>query len=146
MTRYLADNSVLQRLPRSTEVRAAVSQILETEDELCSCSATLDEFACSSRPPAEHTDAARRLRGSFLYLPMAPTIDQIIIDIRTALFAAGRGRAAGVIDVEIAATAIHHHATAIHHHATVLHSDYDHITAAYTDLSSHWVVPRGIID
>jgi hypothetical protein len=35
---------------------------------------------------------------------MGPAIEQIIIDLRTALVAAGEGRAAGVIDVPIAAT------------------------------------------
>ncbi len=141
MTRYLVDNSVLQRLPRSSRIRAAVSAILDADHELCSCAATLDEFAYSARSPAEHAEAVRRLRYSFLYLPLAPSIDQIIIDIRTALFAAGKGRAAGVIDVQIAATAIHHHAAVLHYD-----SDYDHITDAYPDLSARWVVPRGTTD
>lgn len=141
MTRYLLDNSVLQRLPRSTEIHAAVAEILDDEHELCSCAATLDEFAYSARSPAEHADAVRRLHGSFLYLPMAAAIDRIVIDIRTALFAVGKGRAAGVIDVQIAATAIHHHATVLHYD-----SDYDHITDSYPDLSARWIVPRGTVD
>lgn len=141
MTRYLVDNSVLQRLPRSSEIRAAVSAILDAEDELCSCAATLDELAYSARSPTEQAEAARRLRRSFLYLPLAPALDQIIIDIRTALFAAGKGRAAGVIDVQIAATAIHHHATVLHYD-----SDYDHISDVYAELSATWVVPAGTTD
>lgn len=141
MTRYLVDNSVLQRLPRSSQIRAAVSDILDAEDELCSCAATLDEFSYSARSAAEHSEAVRRLRHSFLYLPLASAIDQIIIDIRTALFATGKGRAAGVIDVQIAATAIHHHATVLHYD-----SDYDHITEAYPELSTRWVIPRGTTD
>lgn len=141
MTRYLIDNSVLQRLPRSSQIRAAVSEILDTDDELCSCAATLDEFAYSARSPTEHAESLQRLRYSFLYLPLSPAIDQIIIDIRTALFAAGKGRAAGVIDVQIAATAVHHHATVLHYD-----SDYDHIHGAYPQLSTRWIVPRGTTD
>lgn len=141
MTRYLVDNSVLQRLPRSPEVRAAMSEILDDEHDLCICAATLDEFAYSARSAADHAEAVRRLRSSFLYLPMAPAIDQIIIDIRTALFTAGKGRAAGVIDVQIAATAIHHHATVLHYD-----SDYDHIADTYPALTGRWAVPRGTID
>lgn len=141
MTRYLIDNSVLQRLPRSSHIRAAVTDILDNDDELCSCAATLDEFSYSARSRAEHAEAVRRLRHSFLSLPLAAEIDQIIIDIRTALFAAGKGRAAGVIDVQIAATAVHHHATVLHYD-----SDYDHITDVYPDLSARWVVPRGTVD
>lgn len=141
MTRYLVDNSVLQRLPRSPEIRAALSEILDDEHELCSCAATLDEFAYSARSATEHAEAVRRLRSSFLYLPMAPAIDQLIIDVRAALFAARKGRAAGVIDVQIAATAVHHDATVLHYD-----SDYDHIAEAYPDLSARWIVPRGPID
>ncbi len=141
MTRYLIDNSVLQRLPRSSQIRAAVTDILDAEDELCSCAATLDEFAYSARSPTEHAESVRRLRYSLLYLPLAPSIDQIIIDIRAALFAAGKGRAAGVIDVQIAATAAHHHATVLHYD-----SDYDHIHDAYPQLSTRWIVPRGTTD
>lgn len=141
MTRYLVDNSVLQRLPRSGQVRVAVAEILDTEDELCSCAATIDEFAYSARSPAEQAEAVRRLRGSFLYLPLEPAIDQFIIEIRAALFAAGKGRGAGVIDVQIAATGVHHHATVLHYD-----SDFDHISDAYPALSARWVVPRGTID
>jgi predicted nucleic acid-binding protein len=142
LTRYLVDNIVLQRLPRNSAIRTAVTEILDTEDdELCSCAATLDELADSARSSAEHAEAVQRLRHSFLYLPMAAAIDQIIIDIRTALFATGHGRAAGVIDVQIAATAIHRSATVLHYD-----SDYDHITDACPDLSARWVVPRGSTD
>ena len=101
----------------------------------------LDEFAYSARSPTEHAEALRRLRSSFLYLILTPAIDQIIIDIRTALFAAGTGRAAGVIDVQIAATAVHHHATVLHYD-----SDYDHLRDAYPQLSTRWVVARGAVD
>lgn len=138
MTRYLVDNSVLQRLPRSHQIRAAVTDTLDAEHELCSCAATLDEFAYSARSPTEHAEAIRRLRSSFLYLPLAAAIDQIIIDIRTALFAAGEGRAAGVLDVQIAATAVHHRAVVLHYD-----SDYDHIRDAFPQLAARWVVPCG---
>lgn len=141
MTRYLVDNSVLQRLPRSGRIRAVVTRILDADDELCSCTATLDELAYSTRSRAEHAETVRRLRYSFLYLPLTPVIDQLVIDIRTALFAAGKGRAAGVIDVQIAAIAVHHHTTVLHYD-----SDYDHIHDAYPRLSARWVVPRGSID
>ena len=137
MSRYLVDNSVLQRLPRSPTVQAAVGALLDAEHELCCCALSLDEFAFSARSAAEHTEATRRLRTSFLYLPLSPHIDQIIIDIRAALWSAGTGRAAGVIDVALAATAVHAGATVLHYD-----SDVDHITAAYPLLRAEWVVPR----
>jgi predicted nucleic acid-binding protein len=141
MSRYLVDNSVLQRLPRRPEVQAAVTTILDAEDELCCCSLTLDEFAFSTRSASEHEEASRRLRSSFLYLPASPVTDQIVIDIRTALWRAGKGRSAGVIDVAIAALAVSANAAILHYD-----SDFDHITDVYPELHARWVVPRGMVD
>lgn len=84
MSHYLVDNSVLQRLPHSTAVQAAVGALLDAEHELCCCALSPDEFAFSARS-AEHIEASRRLRTSFLYLPLSPDIDQLILDIRAAL-------------------------------------------------------------
>jgi predicted nucleic acid-binding protein len=141
VSRYLVDNSVLQRLPRSSEVQAAVTAVLDAEDELCCCALTLDEFAFSARSSSDHEEGSRRLRTSFLYLPASPATDQIVIDIRTALWQAGKGRAAGVIDVAIAAIAVVSSAAILHYD-----SDFDHISDVYPDLQTQWVVPRGTID
>jgi predicted nucleic acid-binding protein len=141
VSRYLVDNSVLQRLPRSPAVQAAVGAILDAEDELCSCAFTLDEFAYSARSAAEQAEGTHRLRTSFLYLSAAPDTDQIVIDIRTALWRAGKGRAAGVIDVAIAAAAVHGDATILHYD-----SDFDHIADVYPRLMAQWIVQRGSVD
>jgi predicted nucleic acid-binding protein len=141
VSRYLVDNSVLQRLPRSTAVQAAVGSLLDADHELCCCALSLDEFASSARSATEHSEASRRLRTSFLYLPLSPEIDQLILDIRSALWVAGTGRAPGVIDVALAATAVHANAAVLHYD-----SDFEHIAAAYPQLDATWVVPRGSID
>jgi hypothetical protein len=141
VSRYLVDNSVLQRVPRSSEVQTAVTAILDAEDELCCCAVTLDEFAFSARSASEHEDSSRRLRTSFLYLPASPETDQIVLDIRAALWRAGKGRAAGVIDVAIAALAVVSSATILHYD-----SDFDHIVDVYPELQAQWVVERGTID
>lgn len=141
MTRYLVDNSVLQRLPRSRLVQAAVRAILDDDHELCCCALSLDEFGFSARSPTDHTEATGRLRRTFLYLPFSPGIDSIVLDIRAALWRAGTGRAAGVIDVVLAATAVHADATVLHYD-----SDFDHVAAAYPRLVSQWVVSRGSVD
>lgn len=141
MSRFLVDNSVLQRLPRSPAVQAALTSILDAEHELCCCALTLDEFAFSAGSATGHAEGTYRLRTSFLYLPASPDTDQIIIDIRTALWQAGKGRASGVIDVAIAATAVHSSATVLHYD-----SDFDRIADAYPHLMAQWVAPRGSID
>jgi hypothetical protein len=131
----------LQRLPRSPDVRRAIDVILDAEHELCCCALTLDEFAFSARSASEHAEGTHRLRSTFLYLPASPGTDQIAIDIRTALWRAGKGRAAGVIDVAIAASAVHSNATVLHYDG-----DFGHITDVYSQLRAEWVVPRGSID
>ena len=140
MTRYLVDNSVLQRLPLRRPVRDAMAAILDGQHELCCCALSLDEFGYSTRSPADHGEAMRRLRGSFLYLPSSPASDEIALDIRAALWRAGKGRAAGVVDVAIAAIAAHAGAVVLHYD-----SDFDHIAEAYPAFAAHWVVPRGSV-
>ncbi len=140
MTRFLVDNSVLQRLPRSLPVREAVAAILDAQHELCCCALTLDAFGYSTRSAAEHAEAMRRLRGSFLYLPSSPAADQIAVDIRAALWQAGKGRAAGVVDVAVAAIAIHAGAVVLHYD-----SDFEHIAQAYPAFTAHWIVPRASV-
>jgi predicted nucleic acid-binding protein len=141
VTRYLVDNSVLQRLSRSPAVQGAVKSVIDAEHELCCCALSLDEFAFSARSAAEHAEASRRLRTSFLYLPLSPDIDQIILDIRAALWNAGTGRAAGVIDVALAAIAVHAGARVLHYDG-----DFDHIAAVFPQLTAEWVVSRGSVD
>lgn len=141
MTKYLVDNSVLQRLPRSVEVRNAVARLLDAEHEMCSCAVTVDEAGYSARSLPEYLDVSDRLRTTFLFLPMTPAIDETVVALRTALFSAGMGRAAGVVDVQIAATAVVHRATVLHYD-----SDYDDVSNAYPGFSSQWIVPRGTID
>jgi predicted nucleic acid-binding protein len=116
-----------------------VAASLDAQDDLCRCAFTLDEFAYSARSAAEHAEGTHRLRTSFLYLSAAPDTDQIVIDIRTALWQAGKDRAAGVIDVAVAA--VHAHATVLHYH-----SDFDHIADIYPRLMAQWIVQRGSVD
>jgi predicted nucleic acid-binding protein len=141
VTRYLVDNSVLQRLPRSAAVQIAMNSLLDADHELCCCALSLDEFAFSARSAADHAESTRRLRATFLYLPLSPEIDQIILDIRAALWGAGTGRAAGVIDVALAATAVNANATILHYDR-----DFDHIASAYPSLCPERIVPRGSVD
>jgi hypothetical protein len=52
----------------------------------------LDESPFSARSAAEHAEASRRLRTLFLFLPLFPEIDQIVIDIRASSWNAGTAR------------------------------------------------------
>lgn len=81
-----------------------------------------------------------------IMLPPTPEIADIAMSIQNGLFEAGQGRAAGVSDIQIAATAIHHSATdspviVIHYDA-----DCDDIRSAMPMLKAQWIPPRGTID
>ncbi len=140
MTRYLVDNSVWQRLPRSAEVRTAVAELLDNEDELCCCALSLDEFGFSARSAEDYRRSVDRLRSSFLFLPSSEQADAVVVAIRAALWTAGKGRAAGVVDVAIAAIAVTTVTTVLHYD-----SDFDHLVSVYPALQARWVVPRGSI-
>ena len=140
MTRYLVDNSVWQRLPRSEIVREAITALLDAEDELCCCALSLDEFAYSARSAADHAGprpgcvrrfcfCRPRRRQTRWRQKYAPSVN------------AGKGRSAGVVDVAIAAVAAVAGAVVLHYDA-----DFDHIAEVEPTVRARWVVPRGSID
>ena len=122
MSRYLIDNSVLQRLPRSAAVQAAVSSLLDADHELCCCALSLDEFAYSARSVADHAEASHRYGPHSCTCRSPPPSTNSSSTSAPRSGPPGTGRAAGVIDVALAATAVHHDATILHYD-----SDFDHI-------------------
>jgi predicted nucleic acid-binding protein len=122
-------------------VRKAITALLDAEDELCCCALSLDEFAYSARSAADHATSAARMRSSFLFLPSSATSDAVAAEIRTLLWNAGKGRAAGVVDVAIAAIAAAAGAVVLHYDA-----DFDHIAEVEPMVRAQWVVPRGSVD
>jgi predicted nucleic acid-binding protein len=141
VTRYLVDNSVWQRLPLNQDVRDAVGALLDGDEELCICALSLDEFGYSARSAADHRRSAEVMRTSFMFLSSSPVADATGAEIRAALWDAGKGRAAGVVDVAIAAVAATTGAVVLHYD-----SDFDHIGDVFPAVRTRWVVPRGSID
>lgn len=140
LTTYLVDNSVWQRLGRSTDVEGAMRVITAHGHRFASCSASLDEASYSARS-LDDLRLRARLGEMTAFLDTTPETDLMVRQIRKGLFAAGMGRAAGVVDVQIAAVAISHH-------ATVLHYDQDFVDMAgiASNLSHRRIVPRGSVD
>ena len=66
--------------------------------------------------------------------------------IQAALFTAGIGRAVGVSDLQIAATALHHSRPARPVIAAHYNSDFHHIADVEPGFRSQWIVPRGTAD
>ena len=141
MTVYLVDNSVWQRVARSSAVQDTLRSLTAAGHRLGSCSASLDEASYSARSLTDLRRVRARVAGGTAFLASDPEGDGEVQRIRERLFAAGLGRAAGVIDVQIAAAAITHRARVLHYD-----HDFDLIAAAAPELQHDWVVPRGTID
>lgn len=141
MTTYLVDTSAWQRVARSVEVERAMRALTEDGHRFASCSVSLDEACYSARSLVELRQIRDRLRRGTELLDTTPATDTVVRRIREGLFAAGKGRAAGVVDVQIAAVAVSHGATVLHYD-----QDFAHIAKVASDLGHRWVVPRGSVD
>lgn len=140
-TIYLLDNSVVQRMQQPS-VRSAVF-LLSEEGAIGSCLPILLEQGVSTRNIAEHDALLRRVRTGMVVLPPEGSILDIALDIQSRLVRAGKGRAVGVSDLQIAATAIHH--STDEHPVVLVHydRDFDHVAAVEPRLRSRWIVPAG---
>ena len=143
-TIYPVDNSTLPRVD-SSDVHAAMAQ-LNDHAIVATCLPVLLETGYSARNTADHQQLMRRMRSSMLTLPPVPDVLEIALSIQAALFRAGKGRAAGVSDLQIAATAIHHSAEG--RPVVLVHydRDFDHIASVEPRLHSRWIVPPGSVE
>lgn len=135
MTDYLVDNSVWARLASGDPaIRDRLERIARSPSDLfVTCPPQVVEFCHSARSPEEH---AHYLEQTSLGFPLERAPDETLaVGIQSALWNAGLVRAAGTVDILIAAYAIAND-------ATVLSSDHNfaHI-AAVSDLAYEYVAP-----
>ncbi|MGA4668398.1 PIN domain-containing protein [Propionibacteriaceae bacterium Y1923] len=144
MRTFLVDNSVIQRLRHPT-VREAWDHLL-LEGEIATCLPTALEAGYSARNREDHARLLAFERRAKIVLLPAPEMFDLCLQLQEALFAVGRGRAVGVSDLQIAATALHHSTAAAP--ITIVHydSDYDHLAQVWPALDARWIVPRGTVD
>ena len=133
MTDYLVDNSVWARavagdtgvITRLRSIESAPSDLFVT------CPPQVLEFCHSARTPAEHARYRERISLGFP-LEHAPD-ESLVLGVQSALWNAGLVRAAGAVDILIAAYAIVND-------ATVLAADRDFESIAkVTDLRYEYV-------
>jgi predicted nucleic acid-binding protein len=144
---YLIDNSVLQRISRSPEVERAW-RALDTTGRKALCLPSLLEAGYSARDAGGHGRAIAALRAACEVLDPAPALTAISLRLQKLLFEAGMGRAAGVSDLQIAATALHYSASPGDALVTVVHydADFDCLASVEPALSTRWIVPRGTVN
>ncbi|MBN8204667.1 hypothetical protein JF550_01700 [Microbacterium esteraromaticum] len=141
---HLVDNSVVQRVHRSTEVAAALGALLDTGD-LGSCLPQLLEEGYSARSPHEHATLVRANHAAKIFLPPDARVAELAVDLQAGLLAAGIGRSVGVSDLQIAATAIRH--TNSQQQVAVVHydADFENIARVHPEFAHRWIVPRGTV-
>lgn len=135
MTDYLIDNSVWGRLASGAPaIRTRLERIGRSpSDRFATCPPQVLEFCHSARSPEEH---AHHLEQISLGFPLERAPDEsLAVGIQSALRNAGLVRAAGAVDIVIAAYAIANGATILS-----ADHDFDHI-AAVTDLAHEYVAP-----
>ena len=143
---FLVDNSVVQRLGKPV-VRRAWNVLVEA-GEIATCLPVALETGYSARSVQDHARVVEYETGrAKLMLAPAPELTDIALGMQSELFAAGQGRAVGVSDLQIAATAVHYTAE-LQRSVVVVHydSDFDHLAQVWPSFLSRWIVPRGAVD
>ena len=138
--KILLDNSVVQRLPRSSEVSTAVRLLLDAGHTLCSSPISVLEAGYSARTSIDHRDIVANLTRSFELLRFDHSTGDLAVALQAALFEAGTGRSVGVMDLFSAACAIEHGAHLVHYD-----SDFDKLAKAWSPFHQSWIVPRGSV-
>lgn len=135
MTDYLVDNSVWARL--ATGDRNIADRLRRIErspaDLFVTCPPQVLEFCHSARTPVDHARYRDRISLGF---PLVNAPDETtVLDLQAALWSSGRVRAAGAVDILIAAYAMANDAVVL-----AADRDFTHI-AAVSHLQQEYVAP-----
>ncbi|PRY69046.1 hypothetical protein B0I08_103252 [Glaciihabitans tibetensis] len=122
---YLVDNSILQKLSRSSNILRRYSAITN-QFPIYTCPPQVLEYCWSARDPQEYAELRRDME-LYTSAPTAPP-QTLVLDIQQALWDNGLLRGAGNADVLIAAYAIVNGITIL----TADH-DFEHIQRALGD-------------
>ncbi|MFC4124069.1 PIN domain-containing protein [Nocardia rhizosphaerae] len=124
MIRYLLDSSGLWRLFRDKEVFGAWQPEIEA-GAFRICEATRAEFLYSATSPADRDDLAADLDDLCAPAAVPKSAWGWVDTTQYKLTQRGQHRSAGVVDLIVCATAVHHD-------LTVLHADTDFATVSRT--------------
>lgn len=135
MTDFLVDNSVWARLATGDDSITLRLRRIERSpaDLFVTCPPQVLEFCHSARTPAEHARYREQISLGFP-LERAPE-ESLVLDIQGALWGSGLVRAAGAVDILIAAYAIVNEATVL-----AADQDFDYI-ARVSDLQHEYIAP-----
>ncbi|HEY0805033.1 MAG TPA: PIN domain-containing protein [Pseudonocardiaceae bacterium] len=128
MIGYLLDTSALWQMLRDPGV-FATWEPQRKAGSLYICEAIRTEFLFSARGPADRDEMAQSLDALCGLAPVPKTAWRWVDATQYRLTQRGQHRAAGVIDLVVCATAIHHGLTVLH-----MDSDFASVACVVTDL------------
>lgn len=137
MARYLADKSVLARMPHPT-VSARLRPLIEA-GEIAMCGIVALEVLWSARGPRDLRQTRQDMERSFEWVPMMDADLRRAADVMQLLTDAGRHRDAKIPDLLLAAIAERVGLTVLHYDR-----DFDAIASA-TGQPTEWIAASGSI-
>lgn len=137
---FIVDNSVWARLGTEPTIKSALEAIVNrySPSLIWLCPPTALEIGHGAPSGRAHTALIGHL-SVFPSCPVDPSTDEVLA-IQNRLWVQGLVRAAGAIDVLIAAYALANDATVLHYD-----SDFGHVAKAEPTFKHQWIVPRGSI-
>ena len=135
---YLVDASAVFRLLRSGDPLERWRPQLEA-GLVGTCHVVELEIFFSSQSAADRRRMRQRLADLLSWVPMPHRVFERAAEVQEALTARGQHRAAGPVDLLVAATAELHDLALVH---------YDHgfeVVAGVTGQPTRWVAPRGSV-
>ncbi len=132
MTIYLVDQSIWSRVEHTPEIDALVRRVAR-DHTIVTCPPQVLEYCHPARDPKDYRERRARMDALFALRHHPTTSD--VLDLQQALWDNGLMRAAGVIDLLIAAYAIANDATVLS-----ADRDFDAIARASGDRLRHQLV------
>lgn len=132
MTTYIVDQSIWSRVERNRSIDALVRQVAH-DHTIVTCPPQVLEYCHPARNPNEYRERRARM-DSLFELRRHPTNDDVL-DLQQALWDNGLMRAAGTVDLLIAAYALANDATILS-----ADRDFDAIAQATGDRLRHQLV------
>ncbi|MFJ8475790.1 PIN domain nuclease [Kitasatospora sp. NPDC094011] len=133
--KFLIDTSAHVRIVRP-EMDELWAEVID-QGRIGLCEPTEAELLYSAQSKRHYTEFKAALADMYVWRPVPDGAWRRLLEIQHCLADAGQHRSAGIADLLVAVTAMHHG-------LTVLHYDRDFETIAkYTDLRARWLADPG---
>ncbi|MFF4378597.1 PIN domain nuclease [Kitasatospora sp. NPDC001547] len=135
---FLIDTSAHVRIvrPKAEEIWGEVID----QGRIGMCEPTEAELLYSSQSKRHYTELKDALADMYVWRPVPSGAWRRLLEIQQQLVNVGQHRSAGIADLMVAVTAMHHG-------LTVLHYDRDfEVIAKHTDLRARWLAEPGSLD